>query len=129
MEESKKILIVEDEAIHAMYLKILLKNSGYDITGTEGTGEGAIASVEQNQPDLALMDITLRNSIDGLEVANILRKKYIFPIIFISGYDDDDTLSRIETISNTWKLTKPIEDTTLTDLIREIFDDSVKVTD
>jgi CheY-like chemotaxis protein len=121
MGEKKKILIVEDEAIHAMYLKILLQNAGYDITGTEATGDGAIACVEQNFPDLVLMDITLRNSIDGIEAANILRKEYNFPIIFISGYDDDDTLNRINKISHTWQLTKPIEGATLTDLILEIF--------
>lgn len=128
MDEKKKILIVEDEAIHAMYLNVMLKNIGYDITGTEATGEGGIASVEESCPDLVLMDINLRNSIDGIELAKILREKYNFPIIFISGFDDKETLSRINLIVNSWKLTKPIQETNLTNLMREILDNSVRAT-
>ncbi|MFT6855197.1 MAG: CheY-like chemotaxis protein [Cyclobacteriaceae bacterium] len=120
MEDKKKILIVEDEAINAMYLGVLLKNNGFESTGTAATGESAIASVEKDCPDLILMDITLRNSMDGISVATILRKKYIFPIIFISGYDDKETLARIHSITNTWKLSKPIVETTLIDLICEV---------
>jgi CheY-like chemotaxis protein len=120
MEDKKKILIVEDEAINAMYLGVLLKNNGFESTGTAATGESAIASVEKNCPDLILMDITLRNSMDGISVATILREKYTFPIIFISGYDDQETLARIHSITNTWKLSKPIVETTLIDLICEV---------
>jgi CheY-like chemotaxis protein len=123
MNEKKKILIVEDEAIHAMYLKMMLKKNGYDISGTEATGESAIASVTENCPDLILMDIDLRNSIDGIELANILRKKYSFPIIFISGFDDKETLKRIEPITKTWKLTKPIVELYLTNLMQEVLAD------
>ncbi|MEQ8239738.1 MAG: response regulator [Cyclobacteriaceae bacterium] len=120
MPEKKKVLIVEDEAINAMFLKIMVSKCGYEVTGTAATGDVAIASVEGNSPDLILMDITLRNSIDGIQVANILREKHNFPIIFISGYDDKETLNRISLISNTWKLSKPIVENELTNLIDEV---------
>jgi CheY-like chemotaxis protein len=122
---NKKVLIVEDEAIHAMYLKMMLKKKGYIICGTEATGEGAIDNVEENIPDMVLMDINLRNSIDGIEVAYILREKYNFPIIFISGFDDPETMNRIKPIKNTWKLTKPIIEANLTNLMFEILSDNV----
>jgi CheY-like chemotaxis protein len=120
MEDMKKILVVEDEAIHAMFLKIILRDNGFECTGTEATGEGAIACVEKVSPDLILMDITLRNSIDGIAVATILREKYNFPIIFVSGYNDEKTLNRINTIANTWKLSKPTEEIKLINLINEV---------
>ncbi|MFK7953940.1 MAG: response regulator [Ekhidna sp.] len=115
----KKILIVEDEAVHAMYLNILLKKTGYEVTGTEATGEGGLASVEANCPDLILMDINLRNSMDGIELATLLREKHNFPIIFVSGFDDAETLNRIKPIKNTWKLTKPVQEIVLSKLITE----------
>lgn len=127
MEDKMKILVVEDEAINAMYLKIMLKSNGYEITGTVATGESAIASVEENCPNMVLMDINLRDSIDGIEVSKILREKYSFPIIFLSGYDDEEILKRIATIGNTWKVTKPIVENTLTHLIGEIFKSQFKV--
>jgi len=120
MLEKKKILIVEDEAINAMFLKIMVTKVGFEVTGTAATGDAAIESVEHSFPDLILMDITLRNSIDGIEVANILREKHQFPIIFISGYDDKETLNRISLISNTWKLSKPIVENDLTSLIHQV---------
>lgn len=120
MDKQKKILIVEDEAINAMYLKIMLKSDGYDITETVATAEDAIASVERNCPDLVLMDITLRGSIDGIEAATILRKNYDFGIIFISGYDDQETLNKITAIEKTWKLNKPIDELKLINMISEI---------
>ena len=108
-----------------MYLDYLLKKNGYEIIGPAATGKSAIASVEENDPDLVLMDINLRDSIDGIEVTNILREKYNFPVIFISGYDDDETLSRITPIVNAWKLTKPVVEETLIDLIEKILVSSV----
>jgi CheY-like chemotaxis protein len=120
MAVKKKILIVEDEAINAMYLGRLLKSHGYELTGAAATGESAIASVEENCPDIILMDVNLRNSIDGIEVTKILREKYKFPIIFLTGYDDQEILSRIGSILNTWKLAKPIVEKNLTDLIQEV---------
>jgi CheY-like chemotaxis protein len=125
MEDKKKILIVEDEAVNAMYLGRLLKNNGYELTETAATGKRAIASVEENCPELVLMDINLRDSIDGIEVSQILREKYKFPIIFISGYDDIETLSRIAAIVNTWKLAKPIVEKNLTDLMQEALANTV----
>ena len=125
MEDKKKILIVEDERMNAMYLEVMLKNYGYEITGTASTSESAIASVEENCPELILMDINLRNSIDGIEVAKILRKKYNFPIIFLSGYDDQEIMNRSGPIVSTWKLNKPIVEETLTNLMREVLVSSV----
>lgn len=123
MEMKKKVLIVEDEALHALHLKKILKNKGFEISGIVSIGDEVFKSVEKDCPDLALMDITLRNSIDGIEVTNILRKKYDFPIIFISGYNDEATLKKTSQIKNAWKLTKPISETALLKMIDGVLKD------
>ncbi|TGL57925.1 response regulator [Leptospira ognonensis] len=123
MEAKKKILIVEDEALHALHLKKILKNKGFEISGVVSIGDEVFKSVEKDCPDIALMDITLRNSIDGIEVTNILRKRYNFPVIFISGYNDEATLKKTSLITNTWKLTKPISETVLLKLIASVLKD------
>ena len=57
MNELKKILIVEDEIINAQNLAEGLEELGYLVSGIVSTGEGAMAEVMNNPPDLILMDI------------------------------------------------------------------------
>lgn len=54
-----KVLIVEDEAIVAMDIKIRLENLGYTIHAIASTGEDAIKIAAETCPDLILMDIML----------------------------------------------------------------------
>jgi DNA-binding response OmpR family regulator len=57
---AKRILIVEDEPEIAQLIRQFLEKSGYEVAGAAGTGEEALAEAERLQPDLALMDISLR---------------------------------------------------------------------
>lgn len=120
MNIKKKILIVEDEAINAMYLQIMLSSKGYEISGIAGSGEEAIASINEDCPDLALMDITLRDFTNGIELSQKIREQFNFPIIFISGYDDPDTKAKIKSIPESYKITKPLNETDLLKLIEQI---------
>jgi len=120
MNSKKKILIVEDEAIHAMYLQIMLSSKGYEISGLAASAEEVMDSIHKDCPDLALMDITLRNFTDGIELSHTIRKQYDFPIIFISGYDDPETKAKIKLIDNAYKMTKPLDEFELLQLIEKI---------
>ena len=55
-----KILIVEDENIVAMDIKIRVEKLGYVVSGVEATGEEAIEKTDETLPDLVLMDIKLK---------------------------------------------------------------------
>lgn len=83
----KKILIVEDEAIIARGLKLCLEDCGYKIVKTVSTGEDAIESAEKDKPDLILMDIRLRGSMDGYETVNKIRLYSNIPVIYSTGGD------------------------------------------
>jgi CheY-like chemotaxis protein len=63
-----KILVVEDEAITAKDLQDRLKELDYDAPAIAASGEGAIKSVEEIEPDLVVMDIILKG-MDGIEAA------------------------------------------------------------
>ncbi|MCX7803958.1 MAG: sigma-54 dependent transcriptional regulator [Planctomycetota bacterium] len=64
--ESRKILIVEDDAALAELLAFQLRREGYD-TAVVGTGEQALALVAASPPDLVLLDIMLPGT-DGVAV-------------------------------------------------------------
>jgi len=105
-----RILIVEDEAITAMELEETLKRRGYEIAGTASSGAAAIRIAKEAWPDLILMDIRIEGKIDGIETANQINLFHDIPIIFLTAYSDDATLSRaIRTRSHSFML-KPFNE-------------------
>ena len=85
MDTSVKILVVEDEMLIGAKISMLLTNLGYEVTGILPRGEGAIVQVEENKPDIIVLDINLKGKIDGIETATILQRKNI-PVIFAHIY-------------------------------------------
>ena len=81
VDGSIKILIVEDEHIVALDLKRRLTKLGYQVTGMAANGDKALALINQELPNIVLMDIHIQGSIDGIEVAAILQKNYNIPVI------------------------------------------------
>jgi PAS domain S-box-containing protein len=93
-KESVAILIVEDEKIVAMDIAGSLKSVGYEVSGIVASGKEAIDQVEQNPPDLILMDIRIKGDIDGIQTAEIIQTHHDIPIVYLTAYADDNTLSR-----------------------------------
>ena len=91
-----KILIVEDENIVALDIKRNLISEGYSVCGIIASGEAALDSFEELQPDLVLMDIKLQGRMDGIETAEQLRKKYHIPVVFLTAFADDETIERVK---------------------------------
>jgi DNA-binding LytR/AlgR family response regulator len=88
------VLIVEDENIVAKDIQFSLKKLGYNVLGIEKTGEGAIKSATQKKPDIIIMDIMLKGEITGIEASEKIREENNIPIIFLTAYADESTLSR-----------------------------------
>lgn len=80
---SKTILVVDDEKPIADILQFNLIKEGYTVICAYD-GEEALARVEEQQPDLMLLDIMLPKR-DGMEVCREIRKKYDFPIIMLTA--------------------------------------------
>lgn len=73
------ILVVEDESIIATYIQKSLQDSGYVVSAVVSSGEEAIKKVEENNPDMVLMDIVLRDEMSGIEAACQIRKRFDIP--------------------------------------------------
>lgn len=110
MENLRRILIAEDDENNRIPLKMMLKMNGYDVIEA-CDGQQAVDCIQRDKPDLVLMDISLP-VIDGLEVTRIIRREAEFqtlPIIFISGYENQETLDRVKACGGTGYISKPIE--------------------
>jgi len=79
------ILVVEDEALVGLVLVLALAREGHDVLGPAGTAAEALALAERTPPELALVDINLRNGGDGVGVARALLGRHGCPSLFVTG--------------------------------------------
>jgi CheY-like chemotaxis protein len=105
-----RILIVEDERIVGMDLRRRLARMGYTVVAITASGEEAIAYAHQLQPDLVLIDVQLRGSMDGVEAAQYIWTQDKIPVVFMSGYTTVETLERVWRTVPAGYLSKPFFD-------------------
>jgi CheY-like chemotaxis protein len=114
MPESKaRILVVEDEAIVAMDIKMRLLKLGYEVVKVVSSGKDAVSAAEQLRPEMVLMDISLKGSMLGTEAAQKIHAILDIPIVFLTAYADEKTLDGAKTAEPFGYITKPFEDTDL----------------
>ncbi len=105
-----KILVVEDESIVAKDIQNSLKKLGYHVPTTVSSAEKAIEEVEENRPDLILMDIMLKGQMSGIEAANVIKERFGVPLIFLTAYADDNTLSKAKITEPYGYIIKPFKE-------------------
>lgn len=104
-----KILVVEDEMIIAADISMFLESIGYEVTGILPRGEDALKSILQTPPNLVLMDIFLKGSMDGIETARYIYERHQIPVIFLTANADDATFERAKTTRPYAFISKPFQ--------------------
>lgn len=102
-----KILIVEDERIIAEDINNSLESLGYVITSIVSTGEEAIKKVEEETPDLVLMDIVLKGEINGINTAQDIFFRLGIPVVYLTAYTDKTTVKRAKITEPFGYIVKP----------------------
>ncbi len=114
--EKPRIMIVEDNKIISMEIKQRIEGMGFEAAAVVTTGEEAILMAKEKIPDLVLMDIELKGSMDGIEAAEQIRALNI-PTIYVTSYSDDYTIQRAESVQKSGYVVKPVEDDELQNAI------------
>ncbi len=104
------ILIVEDESIVAKDIQNSLRKLGYIVVGICSTGEDAIKATEELKPDMILMDIMLKGDMSGIEAATQIREKHNIPVIYLTAYADESTLSKAKVSEPYGYIIKPFKE-------------------
>jgi len=77
-------------------------------------------ATSRNQPDIVLMDVCLDGGREGIEAGRWLREVCGVPVVFVTGYDDPDTIERIhERVPGAPVLAKPVYREGLADAVAE----------
>jgi DNA-binding LytR/AlgR family response regulator len=102
-----KILIVEDEMIIANDMKFMLTSVGYVVCGIAKTIESALKLLEDQRPDLALLDINLGKGLEGVQLSEIINERFKIPFIFCTSYSDSSTVTAAKKVQPSGYLLKP----------------------
>lgn len=102
-----KVGVVEDEAVIADHICDTLESMGYLVTEPAMNYTEAVTMIEDEQPDLLLLDIQLAGKKDGIDVARHVRNTYDIPFIFLTANADSATVSRAKEVSPPAYLVKP----------------------
>lgn len=108
--EKLNIFIVEDESIVAKDIQNSLTKLGYNVVGFANNGKDAIEKITETMPDLILMDIMIKGSLTGIEVSEKIREKMNVPVIFLTAYADEGTLSRAKITEPYGYILKPFKE-------------------
>ncbi|WP_435355959.1 LytR/AlgR family response regulator transcription factor [Emticicia sp. SJ17W-69] len=109
MQSPLKILIIEDEMLIAANLANQLESFGYEIIGIIPRGEEAIKVVQNEKPDLVLMDINLKGELDGIDTAKKLQQEVPIPIIYLTANSDDAHFNRAKETNPYAFISKPFK--------------------
>ena len=108
--EKLNIFIVEDESIVAKDIQNSLTKLGYNVLGIANNGKEAIENILNLKPDLVLMDIMIKGGMTGIEVAEKIREEVNIPVIFLTAYADESTLSKAKVTEPYGYILKPFKE-------------------
>jgi len=119
----KRILVVDDEIYIVHILEFTLTMEGYDVV-TAADGDEALRKVEQDRPDLLVLDIMMPR-MDGYEVCRRLREQEEtsdLPVILLSAKGRPiDRETGMEVGANDY-IVKPFSPRRLLEKIRDLLD-------
>jgi DNA-binding LytR/AlgR family response regulator len=108
--EKLNIFIVEDESIVAKDIQNSLTKLGYNVVGFANNGKDAIERITEVMPDLVLMDIMIKGNLTGIDVSEKIKEKTNIPVIFLTAYADEGTLSRAKITEPYGYILKPFKE-------------------
>ena len=119
------ILVVEDEILVAQDIAASLEDFGYAVMGTASSANEAMVLLQQQCPDVVLMDINLSNrrgDSSGIDLAAKIIAQWGVPIIYLTAHADEATLERATRTRPLGYLIKPFRSIELHSTIKIALD-------
>lgn len=104
-----RILLAEDNPLHASKMEMLLDLMGYELVGVGSTEQQVKDLFVKHTPDLVILDISLSEEGDGVRLASDIQGIKSVPIIFLTSFEDKETMHRALQMNPFAYLVKPAE--------------------
>lgn len=103
----QNIVIVEDEVITQRYLQDILLNNDVTISGCFDNATDTLDGLQDIACDMILMDINIKGSVDGIQLARKILETNTIPVVFITAHNDDATLEELLELAPYGFISKP----------------------
>ncbi len=108
--EATKVLVIEDEQFIADDISAALVRLGYEVCGVFDNGREAISSVGRLKPDIALVDVTIKGDLDGLQTATKINELIDIPIVYLTANQSSEVIEKMNATHPFGLLLKPVND-------------------
>ena len=106
----RTILVVDDETMIAEDLCESLQEAGYRVLTPAHSGPDALRKVQEESPDLVLMDINLKGDMDGINTTQAIQKIDDCAVIYLTANADSQTLQRAKMTNPFGYIIKPFRE-------------------
>ena len=104
---TRSVLVIEDEAVVALFLSDILSDLNYTVCAVAATGREGLALAAKHRPMLAMVDVRLKGDLDGIDTARELDVRFGIPSILLSGDPHALSSARQRGVSPLAVLNKP----------------------
>lgn len=105
LDRRAKLLLVDDEQEVLNTLSRCLSGAGYSVDAAESVS-AAILSIEDNPPDLAILDVNMPD-MNGIELGHKIRNEFGINFILLAGFADMDIVEQATSAGTLGYLLKP----------------------
>ncbi len=121
-----KVLIVEDNPLTSLDLKEIIQEHDMTVTGIAKNIPEALESFNRQKPDIALVDINLKDGDSGIDFVKTIGKDGTTPVVYLTANSDKETVKHALSTHPASFLTKPYDDKDVAIAIELAFENHCK---
>lgn len=111
--KKQRVIIVEDDEITSLNLNMSLQKHGYSVVAMCDNPEQAKNKIETHNPDILIIDISLQEASDGIELVKSVKEKHNVPFIYLTSYSDESTINQAKQTEPYGYIVKPFDPNSL----------------
>jgi DNA-binding response OmpR family regulator len=104
-----KVLIIEDDDVTALNLKMSLEKQGYEVIALADNSVSSLNKIKVYDPDVVLIDIALEGNDDGIDIARFIHEKMPRPFIFLTAHSESSMLAKAKLTEPYGYIVKPFD--------------------
>ena len=116
--DASTILVVDDSVVIRKMVEIALENENYNIVSV-ATGKDALTYLDENDPDLIILDIML-SDVNGLDVLKAIKASKQIPVVMLSAKDTPRETTKAKQLGADDFIPKPFKDEELVSKVKEL---------
>lgn len=102
-----RVLIIEDEFIIAQSIQSSLQKNGHEVCTIASTYSEALHILDNERPEIAIIDLKLKGSKSGIDLAEKVNQSYTLPFIFLTSSTDENLLNSLKYLNPSGIIVKP----------------------